>query len=294
MQLPHHVQRHTRTQIGHGACRVRGVGQGPLIGALAQQVHLQLRHPLRMRLVAQAEAHRGAIAGPEIVAGLIQLVLHRALELTVDERIEILAHGLVVVGAHDQIGAARARLQARIQGGAGVGAGVEVHRRAVVAGGELHAQLHAQVVGRQPSLVTADDLDIARVGETGAADLTRRGFGRAVRGLLLAEGRVRAHDVRNEDTHVPFGIRAVTHAHAEIAVDRLPLDLTAAERGIRRTIDDLCRSCRTGAATQPVLVDVVVLEVEAQSRNGRVSGRRVGAQSAAAGGAGPGRHRRGG
>src|SRR5205823_6787254 len=46
--------------------------------------------------------------------------------------------------------------------------------------------------------------------------------------------------------------------------------------------------------TQPVLVDVVVLEVEAQARNGRVSGRRVGAERAAAGGAGPGLQRRAG
>src|SRR5256885_7205261 len=44
------------------------------------------------------------------------------------------------------------------------------------------------------------------------------------------------------------------------------------------SVDDLCRGCRAGAATQPVLVDVVVLEVEAQARNGRVSGRRVGAE----------------
>src|ERR1700739_2645633 len=81
MQAVHDTQRNPWTQERDGARRVRGVGEGALVGALVQQIHLQLRHPARMRLVAKSHTHRGGVAGPEVVAGLVLLVRHRALEL---------------------------------------------------------------------------------------------------------------------------------------------------------------------------------------------------------------------
>src|SRR5256885_13069513 len=103
--------------------------------------------------------------------------------------------------------------------------------------------------------------------------------------LVIVSGDLLAIFIRSTSSFVFFfqaedGIRdykvtgvqtcALPISHAAIAIDRLLLDLTAPERGIGRIVDDLCRGCRTGAATQPVLVDVVVLEVEARSEERRV------------------------
>jgi len=290
MQTPHHMHRYTRAQIGHGARGIRCVRQGPLVCALAQEVDLQLRHPLWMRLVSQPDGYRRGIAGPEIVARLVLLFLDRTLELSVREGIEVLADGTVVVGAQDDVGAARARLQAGVQGSSHVGAGAEVHRGTVVTRGEFHTELEAQVVGRQQPLVAADDPDVAGIGNARAADLIRGGFSGCVRRGLLAVGRVTAHHVRHKKADVPIGIGTVAHPHGEIAVDRLFLNFAPAERRIGRIVDDLGRGRCSGTAAQSVLVDVVVLEVEPQAGKGRVTRRRIGTERAAAGGTCPTRN----
>ena len=79
------------------------------------EIHLQLRHDRGVGDVAHAEARRNLVAGTEILARLVEQVGHRRLELTVDEGIEILAHGLVVVRADDDVGRTEARLQAGVE-----------------------------------------------------------------------------------------------------------------------------------------------------------------------------------
>src|SRR6516162_10367354 len=70
----------TRAEIGNAAGRVLQVRECPLIGRLVQQVHLQLRDPPWISLVAQAKAHGDRVARPEVVTGLIHALLHRTLE----------------------------------------------------------------------------------------------------------------------------------------------------------------------------------------------------------------------
>jgi hypothetical protein len=65
-------------------------------------------------------------------------------------------------------------------------AGVEGRRSPVAAGRKFHAKLHAEVMGRQESLVAADDLDIPQVRKTGTADLVWSGLRRCVRGRCVA------------------------------------------------------------------------------------------------------------
>ena len=221
-----------------------------------------------MRLVAQAEAHRGRVSRTEVVAGLIQLVRHGRLELTVDEGVEVLADRPVVVRAHDQIGAAGARLETRVERGARVGAAVEIDRASIVAGRKLHPELQPEVVRRQQSLVGADQLDVAELRKPGATDLVGRRLGACIRSALLPVSGVRAHHVRDQHGEVPVRIRGVIHAQGEITVDRLLLDLTAPEGGIGRSVHDLGGVGRAGPGPQPVLVDEVVFEIEAQPGQG--------------------------
>ena len=56
--------------------------------------------------VTDAEAHRREVAGTVILAGLVEVVRNRGLELTVDEGVEVLADGLIVVGTENDVGGA--------------------------------------------------------------------------------------------------------------------------------------------------------------------------------------------
>src|SRR5690348_3633031 len=100
MQRTEGMHGHTRAEIGNGSGRVGKVRQGPLVGTLVSQVDLQLRHPVRMSLVAQAEAQGLEVSGTKVVTGLIHLVADGTLKLPVHERVEVLADRLVVISTN--------------------------------------------------------------------------------------------------------------------------------------------------------------------------------------------------
>jgi len=77
---------------------------------------------------------------------------------------------------------------------------------------------------RQETLVTADQLDIADAGTSGAAhigtiELVASG---------IAVGGVAAVNVRHNRGNIPVGIRAVADTEIEIAIDGLAFDFLAA------------------------------------------------------------------
>ncbi|MDQ2972120.1 MAG: hypothetical protein M3R20_03935 [Pseudomonadota bacterium] len=98
-------------EIGDRACGIRPVSERALIGTLVQQIELQLRHPVRVRLITQPRSHRGLIAGTVFGARRVQTLGHCRLELAVDVGIEVLFDGMKIIRADDQIGAAGASLQ---------------------------------------------------------------------------------------------------------------------------------------------------------------------------------------
>src|SRR5471032_2683679 len=115
LRILQHADGQAGTQVGDRAGRVRRIGERALVVVFAAQVQLQLRRDVRPRLVAQADADGGLVAGPVVLAGLVELVLDGGLELAVDEGVEVLADRLVIIGAGDQVGAAGAQLQAGVE-----------------------------------------------------------------------------------------------------------------------------------------------------------------------------------
>lgn len=289
-----------RAQIGDGAGGVGGIGQGTLVGALVGEVDLHLRHQFGVGLIAQAEADIGLVAGAEVGVGLVELVGDGELVLAIDEGVKILADGMVVVGAQDQVGTAGAGLQAGIEGlaASSIGAGGEEHRvtthgrpghhilPAVIARGELDAQLHAQIVGRQPALVAGDELDIADAAAGGAAEIVGSQVGRAG----IAIGGMAAIDVGNGGGDIPFRRGRVADAQVGVAVDGLVLDLLRAAC----VIDGGGLAGGDGAAprAQLALVDEGLVDADAPAGLGGIAHGGIAAERAAAGGAGQRQGRR--
>ena len=239
---------------------------------------LQLRHPGGMGVVAQTEAQRFRIPWPIIISRLIHALFDRGLELTVDDDIEILADRPVVIRPQNQVGAAGAGLQARIQGRPRIRPAVEIDGRAIAAGGQLHAQLHSEVAGLEKSLIADDEFDIAQAGTARSAE-----GGQRLAGIEITVRRMCAHHVWDLEINIPIGIGAVIQIDGEIPIQGVVLQLFA----IRHTGGGM------SAVAQFILMEVVVFEVQTPARIGRVAHGGVGAQGAAAGGATPGTVRRG-
>src|SRR6185437_6011879 len=161
MQRTEGVHGNAGADIGNGSGGVGKVRESPLVATLVSQVHLELGHPLWMRLVTQAEAHRLEVAGTIVVPGLIHPVADGALKLSVYKGVKILDDGLVVISADNDIRAACAGLEARVQRLASVGPAIKLDRGAVVPGGKLDPQLQPEVVSRKEALPAADEFDVA-------------------------------------------------------------------------------------------------------------------------------------
>ncbi len=98
----------------------------------------------------------------------------------------------------------------------------------VIAGRQLHAELHAEIVCRQKALVAGQYLGIADACDMGAAD--RLGaLGRRVGLQLRAVGFVIAQHVRHHEGHAPIRIETVGRGEIDIAVDGALFDFAAAE-----------------------------------------------------------------
>src|ERR1700732_904985 len=149
-----------RACVRYRARSALNVGERTLVGGFVQQVHLQLGNPARVGFVPQSDAYGGRVAGTIVVAWPVHMVPYGALELSVDEHVEVLTDRPIVVSADDDIGAAGAGLQTGIERRSHIRASIEVDRGAVVPGGQLDAELNAEVPGRQQSLIAADEPNV--------------------------------------------------------------------------------------------------------------------------------------
>ncbi len=216
---------------------------------------------------------------------------HRRLKLAADEGVEVLADGLIGVGADDQIGAARAGLQTGVHQLPGTRPAGKSNRAApyraravgvrpaVAACRQLQSELQPDVVRGQQPLVAADELDVAQAAQRGAAEVACRDLIR--RGCAI--GAVAAVDVGNLQVDRPVGIRAVRQPQGGVAVDGVALDFLP-RGGVERGHARRRHAVRTRA--ELALVDVVGLQIDPPTRGGGITHGGVGTQTAAAGGAG--------
>ena len=94
-----------------------------------------------------------------------------------------------------------------------------MHRIAVPASRKLDAQLHAQIMRWQETLVTTEQFDIAQAGTGRTGQFQWRA------GVVLAIGAVVTDYIRDLQANVPPRVGCITHARGEVAILCLVLEL---------------------------------------------------------------------
>src|SRR5271155_1040386 len=97
-----------------------------------------------------------------------------------------------------------------------------------------------------------------------------------------------ALDVRHTQIDIPVDAGAVANTDRKVSVKRAVFDLAAAERRIGGIVDDFRWRGRACATAQFILIDVVVLNIQAPTAADGVAHGPVGTERAAASSAGPG------
>src|SRR5271165_5816103 len=97
-----------------------------------------------------------------------------------------------------------------------------------------------------------------------------------------------ALDVRHSQIEIPVAVGAVTNPDRTVSVKRAVFDLAPAERRIRWLVDDFRWRGRACATAQLILIDVVVLKIQAPTAADGVAHGPVGTERAATRSAGPG------
>jgi len=244
------------------ASRARGivVSAGSMIGRSANS-HLQLRPPTADEPRSAGRAYRLGIPRAGNLAGLILLVLDRALELNRShEGIEILAYETVLVAPRYVIAPVPACRIAR-GGSRPLGPLLKFTAVPVVAGWELHP-LQRPGCGSAQAPGAADDLTSARALKDSHPLIWFDAVFDEVYGVGFGCPEVvwRAHD-RMERAHSrPFGIGTVTHAHGEVAFNRLLFDFhsPATSAGFERSVGG-SRGVAAPVPLRNASVDVVLL-----------------------------------
>ena len=142
-----------------------------------------------------------------------------------------------------------------------------------MAGGELHAELHAEIVQRQKSLVVADQLDVAQAGTASrsgpaAVDLRRNRHRSSACGLLQGTRRSMFQSALGLYCRPRVRYRFSVSCSSSLPSARL--------------------TPRAGAFAQLVLVDVVVFDTHTPACLGRIAHGGIRIERATAARAGPG------
>src|SRR5271170_689128 len=95
-------------------------------------------------------------------------------------------------------------------------------------------------------------------------------------------------DVRHAQIEIPVDAGAVANPDRKVSVKRAVFDLAAAERRIRWIVDDFRWRGRACATAQLILIDVVVLKIQAPTAADGIAHGTVGTERATASCASPG------